>query len=51
MSKVILVTGSAKGIGASCIKKFALEGYNVIIHYLKSEKQANELENWVKVLS
>ena len=48
MSKVILVTGSAKGIGASCIKKFALEGYNVIIHYLKSEKRANELENWVK---
>ena len=48
MSKVILVTGSAKGIGASCIKKFALKGYNVIIHYLKSEKQANELENWVK---
>lgn len=48
MAKVVFVTGSAKGIGAACIKKFALEGYNVVIHYRSSETSARKLENWIK---
>ena len=48
MAKVVFVTGSAKGIGAACIKKFALEGYNVVIHYRSSETSSRKLENWIK---
>ena len=48
MAKVVFVTGYAKGIGAACIKKFALEGYDVAIHYRSSETSARKLENWIK---
>lgn len=41
---VILVTGSSKGIGASIIKKFASNGYDVIINYNRSEVEVLELK-------
>jgi len=44
MEKTVLVTGSSKGIGAACIKKFASLGYNVIIHYNTSELDAFNLK-------
>lgn len=47
MNKTVLITGSAKGIGKACIEKFAREGYNVVINYLTSEKEAVELKNVV----
>lgn len=50
MKKTVLITGSAKGIGKACIEKFASEGYNVVINYLTSEKQAIELKNAVENL-
>lgn len=50
MKKTVLITGSAKGIGKACIEKFASKGYNVVINYLTSEKQAIELKNAVENL-
>ena len=50
MKKTVLITGSAKGIGKACIEKFASEGYNVVINYLTSEKEAIELKNAVENL-
>ena len=50
MKKTVLITGSAKGIGKACIEKFAREGYNVVINYLTSGKEALELKNTVENL-
>ncbi|MBO4264966.1 MAG: SDR family NAD(P)-dependent oxidoreductase [Clostridia bacterium] len=40
----VIVTGGAKGIGAAICRKFALCGYNVLIHYNKSEERAAALK-------
>ena len=49
MSKIVaLVTGSNRGIGASCIEEFAKKGVNVIINYCHHEKEAKELERHIK---
>lgn len=48
MEKTVLVTGSAKGIGKACILKFASLGYNTIIHYHTSEKEAFTLKEQVE---
>lgn len=48
MQKVALVTGSAKGLGAEIIRKFASNGYNVIINYNESYDAAKELEKEIK---
>lgn len=41
--KVVLVTGSSRGIGRSIAVKFAKEGANVIINYKNSKKEAEVL--------
>lgn len=46
--KVVWVTGSSRGIGASCIKKFASLGANVIIHYRKEEEKAKRLREEIE---
>ncbi len=38
--KTVLVTGGSRGIGKSIVEKFALEGYNVVLNYSKSEEAA-----------
>lgn len=45
MRKVALVTGGAKGIGGAVVSELANNGYDVVINYLTSEKEANELKN------
>lgn len=40
-NKVVLVTGSSRGNGKATIIEFAKHGYNVVIDYIDSEKEAN----------
>ena len=37
---VALVTGSATGVGRSCVLRFAEIGFNVVVNYSKSESEA-----------
>ena len=48
MNKVVLVTGSSRGIGRATIIEFAKKGYEVVINYNKDEIRANELCELVK---
>jgi len=54
MSKTVLITGASRGIGKAIAKKFANEGYNIVLCYNKSEKEAkllaSELSKNVSVL-
>ena len=40
MSKTVLITGASRGIGKSAAELFYKNGYNVVINYNKSEKEA-----------
>lgn len=42
--KVALITGGSRGIGAECVKKFAQEGYTVILNYNSSKTHAQSLQ-------
>ena len=48
MSRCVLVTGSAKGIGAAIIKEFACSGYNCVINYLSSKDEDYRLNDEIK---
>lgn len=41
----VLVTGSSRGIGSAIIKKFASNGWNVVINYNNSKSAAEKLES------
>lgn len=45
MRKVALVTGGAKGIGAAIVKELANAGYDVVVNYLTSKHEAEDLAN------
>ncbi len=45
---VALVTGSNRGIGASCIEEFAKQGVTVVINYCHHEQEAKQLEKRIK---
>lgn len=42
--KVVLVTGSSRGIGKAIVTDFAAKGYNVIINYKNSDEEAQNLK-------
>ena len=42
--KTVLVTGGSRGIGKCIVENLAMEGYNVVLNYNKSEKQAKEIK-------
>ena len=42
--KTALITGSATGVGAATALALARKGYNVVINYTKSEREAKETE-------
>jgi NAD(P)-dependent dehydrogenase (short-subunit alcohol dehydrogenase family) len=41
--KVALVTGSSRGLGAATAKRLAREGFFVIVNYLRSKKEGEEV--------
>lgn len=43
-TKVVLVTGAAKRIGARITRTFHQSGYNIILHYNQSTDEAHELQ-------
>ena len=43
-SKVIIVTGGSKGIGAEMVKQLAQIGHKVVLNYYKSEKEALKIK-------
>ena len=48
MSKIVFITGASSGIGAACARKFAKEGYTLLLNARSEDKlQAlkTELEN------
>ncbi|KAA9293623.1 SDR family NAD(P)-dependent oxidoreductase [Aerococcus mictus] len=44
--KVVLISGSSRGIGAAIAKGFAKSGANVVINYRKSEEQARAVADY-----
>ena len=46
--KNILITGGSRGIGKCLVENLARDGYNVILNYNKSEKQAKKIQNDLK---
>ncbi len=42
-NKIAIVTGGSRGIGAEIVKMLAELGYNVVLNYNKSERQAEEI--------
>lgn len=46
--KVIVITGSSKGIGSQIARQLSREGAAVIINYFHSPKEARELETEIK---
>ena len=48
MSRTVLITGAATGIGRETAKRFAAEGWNVAVHYHKSESAAVSLMDELK---
>ena len=44
-SKVVVITGSSRGIGAKTAKLFAQNGFSVVLNYLNSHQEAKMLQD------
>ncbi len=49
--KVVLITGSSRGIGKATALLFAKKGAKIIVNYSKSEKEANDVLNEIGKIS
>src|SRR5262245_18404750 len=48
--KTVLITGAAKRVGREIAKGFACQGANVLIHYHRSQKEAEDLAREIRAL-
>jgi NAD(P)-dependent dehydrogenase (short-subunit alcohol dehydrogenase family) len=48
MSRILLITGAGRGIGAATARLAAARGYDVAVNYLRDEKAANDVVGAVK---
>ena len=48
MNKLVLISGSSRGLGAAMAKAFSEAGYKVAINYFNSEKEAKDLSEKLK---
>ena len=48
MKKTVLITGAAKGIGKAIAIELAKNGYDIVINYLSSQKEAFELKELIE---
>ena len=48
MSKILLITGAGRGIGAATARLAAARGYDVAVNYLRDAKAANDVVGAVK---
>lgn len=46
--RTVIVTGGSRGIGAAISKRFAKEGYNIVINYVNNDERANTIKNEIE---
>ena len=47
--KNVLITGASRGIGAECVRIFAEKGFNILLNYNSSEKEALNLKKEMNI--